>query len=88
MKVILTGTLQRFADYKREHIVDGDTLGDGLNALMVAQPRLAKVLMDENGEVRQAHVLFLNGEQIGRDELGKAAGDPDSLEIITAIAGG
>ena len=88
MKVVLSGTLQRYAGYTREHTVDGETLGQVLDGLADAQPSLGPVLFDESGSVRSAHALFVNGEQLATVEPDQPVANWDELEIITALAGG
>jgi molybdopterin converting factor small subunit len=88
VKVILSGTLQRYAGYTREHDVEGATVGAALGELAREHPALASVLFDEDGSVRDSNLLFLNGSQLVRGDEGASVSAWDELEIITAIAGG
>jgi molybdopterin converting factor small subunit len=88
MKVVLSGTLQRYAGYQREHTVEGETLGQVLDGLANAHPSLRPVLFDETGAVRSTHALFINGEQVAPVEPERPVANWDELEVITALAGG
>lgn len=88
MKVVLSGTLQRYAGYTREHVVEGETLGAVLQSLASVHPSLGSVLFEEDGEIRSTHSLFVNGEQLERASLDRPVANWDELEIITALAGG
>ena len=87
MKIVLSGTLLRFVGYKRELEVDAPTVRGAIDHVIEDHPALRNVLLDGNGDVRTAHQLFVNGEQIGRT-LDRPVADADVLEVMTAIAGG
>ena len=93
MKVVFSGALLRFADYSKEVDVPARTLTECIERLTVTLPTLRPVLLDGDGQVRLTHQLFLNGEQVPREQ--RAPGGPavsvadcDTLFILTAIAGG
>jgi molybdopterin converting factor small subunit len=88
MKVVLSGTIQKAADYQREYTVEGDTLGAALDDLATRNPNLKKAMYEEDGSVRGAHALFLNGNQIDSKDLAQPVQPWDELEVITSIAGG
>jgi molybdopterin converting factor small subunit len=88
MNIVLSGNLQKFTAYQREHSVAAVTVREGLENLAKAYPELSKVLFDPAGQLRRAHTLFLNGNQIWAEQLIEKVGDRDRLEILTAIAGG
>ncbi|HUP33144.1 MAG TPA: MoaD/ThiS family protein [Gaiellaceae bacterium] len=88
MKVVLSGTLQRYADYRREHDVPAATLGEGLSELVERLPNLSPVLYDDDGSVRSTHAIFVNGEQVVGSDLQRPVNNWDEVEIITALAGG
>lgn len=88
MKIRVSGTLLRFVDYDEGIDIEASTVGSALHALAARYPDVRSALYDSHGNVRAAHALFVNGERVGRDDLGIALGADDSLEILTAIAGG
>jgi hypothetical protein len=93
MKVVLSGALLRFVDYTKEVDVEAGTLAEGIERLTDRFPRLKPVLLDGDGRVRQTHQLFLNGEQVARQEYAVGAAPlpvaaQDTLFVLTAVAGG
>jgi molybdopterin synthase sulfur carrier subunit len=88
MNVVLSGTLQKFAQYQREHVIDAATIEEGIATLVESHPDLKRALLDASGLIRSAHMIFLNGDQVGRDQLEQKVGESDQIEILTAIAGG
>jgi molybdopterin converting factor small subunit len=87
VKVVLSGTLQRYADYRREHIVEGATLGEVLLSLAAEYPGIGSALFDDDESIGSTHALFVNGEHVEHD-LERSVQNWDELEIITALAGG
>ncbi len=88
MRFHFSGTLLRFTDYRQDLDIDAPTVDAALKALVVENPALQPVLFDGKGRVRSAHRLFVNGDPIGEADLQKALKPEDTLDIITAIAGG
>ncbi|MCX4242442.1 MoaD/ThiS family protein [Paraliomyxa miuraensis] len=88
MNIVLSGTLQKFAQYQREHSIDAWTIQEGLDHLVKAHPALGNALFDGAGELRRAHLVFLNGDQVTSDRFSERVGERDEIEILTAIAGG
>jgi hypothetical protein len=93
MKVVLSGALLRFADYAKEVDIPAPTFAECVNQLTVKYPQLKPVLLDGDGGVRLTHQLFLNGEQLTREQRALDAApvpvaDSDTLFILTAVAGG
>ena len=88
MKIVLSGTLQRMAAYVREHEVDAATSREALALLAAKHPALGKVLLDGEGQLRGTHRVFLNSTQLSADDLDNPVASTDTLELLTAIAGG
>ena len=88
MMVRVSGALLRFTDYRRVINVPAATVEAGLTELAEQYQPLRAVLFDRAGRVRATHKIFLNGEQLQRDELTRAADDTDSLDLLLAISGG
>lgn len=88
MRVRFSGTLLRFVNYQREHTFSGTCVGEVLNAAVEQFPQLDQSLRSGSGAIRASNMLFLNGEQLDRDDLERPVHDDDTLEILTAIAGG
>jgi hypothetical protein len=88
MRIVVSGNLLRFSNFQKEIEIAAPTLERGLEQLVGRFPLLEPVLLDGGGRVRAVHRLFLNGDLLSRDELGREAGADDELTILTAIAGG
>jgi molybdopterin converting factor small subunit len=88
MKIVLSGTLQRMAGYVREHEVDAATSREALELLSKKHPALAGILLDGEGQLSGTHRAFLNSTQLAADELDTPVASTDTLELLTAIAGG
>lgn len=92
MKVVFSGTLLRFVNYSKEVDLEAADLHDCIGQLGAQFPSLKPVLLNGDGRVRDTHQLFLNGEQLAREEktnvVGLSLKGNDTLLILTAIAGG
>ncbi|HEX2735341.1 MAG TPA: MoaD/ThiS family protein [Polyangiaceae bacterium] len=90
MKVRFSGTLLRAVDYEREIELDAPTLGVAFDQLLQRFPQLRTPLLDDGGAVRSIHRLFLNREQLEPDTdlAAMNIGARDTLDVITALAGG
>lgn len=88
MKFVISGNLLRFSDFKNQIEILEPTVEEGLAVLVASYPALAPVLFGGAGRFREVHRIFLNGEQLTRDELGRGVGAEDEVTILTAIAGG
>jgi sulfur-carrier protein len=88
MNIVLSGTLQKFAQYQREHSVEAWTIQEGLDSLVQAHPALSTALFNGAGEIRKAHLVFLDGNQVTPEQFDSKVGESSELEILTAIAGG
>jgi molybdopterin converting factor small subunit len=88
MKFKLSGNLLRFSGFRAQLDVDAATVELGLRRLVDDCPDLRPVLLDARGRVRAVHRLFLNGDLLSREDLGRGTGPGDEVTILTAIAGG
>lgn len=83
-----SGILLRLVNYDREVRVDAPTLGEALTLAEARYPKLRSVLRDGEGELRRAHRVVINGTLMTRATLSTPVGDSDSIQFLTAIAGG
>jgi molybdopterin synthase sulfur carrier subunit len=84
----LSGSLRRFVDYRREVQCQAPTAQAAIDSLVTQYPGLKSALLDRKGRVRTAHRLFLNGDQMDRSGGDVPVASQDTIEIVTAIAGG
>ncbi|HEY8209566.1 MAG TPA: MoaD/ThiS family protein [Myxococcaceae bacterium] len=88
MVIRLSGTLLRFADYQKEVRVDAPTLKEGISHLGTQYPDVGKALFDKLGQLRASHRLFVNGDLVGKADMGRSVGGDDIVDIVTAVTGG
>ncbi|MEG3436440.1 MoaD/ThiS family protein [Pannus brasiliensis CCIBt3594] len=88
MNISFSGTLLRFVDYQKEISLEAETVEQALGRVTEQYPALRTSLYDADGNVRKVHRLFLNGEQLLGNEIERPLQENDSLQILTAIAGG
>jgi sulfur-carrier protein len=82
------GMLLRSADNQRTVSIAAGTLGGALAELASVFPQLKRILLDNSGQLRQAHRLLLNGEFVTRPASTMPLSEDDRIEFFTAIAGG
>jgi molybdopterin converting factor small subunit len=89
VKFRFSGTLLRFVDFRKEIAVeDAPTVGLALENLVNRHPALKGVLYDADAKVRRTHRMVLNGELLGPEQTDRTLSGDDTIEILTAIAGG
>ncbi len=81
--------LRPLAGGASELTVDGETVGDVLNALETAHPGFADRLFDENGALRRFVNVFLADEDIRfLQGVDSPVTDGQTVSIVPAVAGG
>ncbi|MEU5299356.1 MoaD/ThiS family protein [Streptomyces noursei] len=88
MTLLLSGTLQRFAGFEREITLPARTLAEALRHAEERYPQLRQVLRDSGGRLRGTHRVLINGELVSAPDDHLSLQDGDTVEILTAIAGG
>ncbi len=88
MKFRFSGLMLRFTDYQAELEVTGSCISTGLDSLHRDFPRLGGVLLDATGKLRSSHRLFLNGEMVRSDSFAQPVAPSDTIDVLTALAGG
>ena len=68
--------------------VDGGTVGQCLEQLVVRLPGIKKALFDRDGKLLNHADVYVNGESAYPEELAKRVKDGDELHIVLIIAGG
>ena len=84
----MSGNLLRFCNFRNEIEVQGETIEQGVDRLVMECPGLRPVLLDGNGKLRGVHRIFRNGDIVMQDELAQPCKPNDEISILTAIAGG
>lgn len=84
----LNGLLLRTAGNQPTVSIPAPTFGAAVTELTSRFPQLKRVLLDNSGQLRQAHRVILNGELIPRPDIALPLSEADRVEFFTAIAGG
>ena len=81
--------LRRVTNGQDKVEIDGDTLGQIIEAMDSTYPGFKDRLVDEDGEIRYFVNIYLNGEDVrflqGMETTTKTG---DELSIVPAVAGG
>ena len=60
----------------------------GLEAVEAAYPGFHELVLDQKGQIRRFVRLFLNGDELPREDFDHAMGELDTLSVVTGAAGG
>jgi molybdopterin converting factor small subunit len=84
-EVKLPSPLRELAGGQRRVDVDGRTIGELIQSLERAHPKLVGWVVDETGRLREHVKVFVNGESVGLDA---AVGPADEVQVLPSISGG
>jgi sulfur-carrier protein len=72
-----------------ERTIDAHTLGEALEAVFAAQPRLRGYILDDQGALRKHLAVFVDGRPVhDRQHLSDALGEHSQVHVIQALSGG
>lgn len=71
-----------------EIAVSGGTVRECLEDAGSQFPGLLDQVIDGGGKMHKFVNLFVNGDELDRDDLDRAVAESDEVEILAAIAGG
>jgi molybdopterin synthase sulfur carrier subunit len=81
--------LRKYTQGREEVAVDGDTVGDVLEALERSCPGIRERILDDAGKVRRFVNVFVGEEDIRfLEQLKTQVKGSDEVSIVPAIAGG
>ncbi|WP_341319507.1 MoaD/ThiS family protein [Paraburkholderia sp. IMGN_8] len=86
--IFFAASIQRhIATPERE--IDARTLGEALEAVFAAQPRLRSYILDDQGSLRRHLAVFVDGRRVrDRRHLSDALGDESRVYVVQALSGG
>ncbi len=87
--MLLHGAFRGFAGGARDVTLEGGTIREALDALVLAHPTLAERLRDEHGKLRPHLALFINEDDarlLGWEDAPLREGD--IVHVIPALSGG
>ncbi|WP_027797078.1 MoaD/ThiS family protein [Paraburkholderia acidipaludis] len=72
-----------------EREVDARTLGEALETVFVAQPRLRGYILDDQGSLRKHLSVFVDGRPVrDRQHLSDSLGEQSRVYVVQALSGG
>lgn len=87
--VRLYGAYSEFAGGARESTVEGGTLKEALDAVVLVHPSLRERLRDEHGRLREHLSVFVNKDDVrGLQGESTQVHDGDVVHLIPAVSGG
>jgi hypothetical protein len=87
-EVFLSPSLQPMAGNAAAVAVEGKTLGECLDNLMLQHPQLKMVLLDDNQVIRRDYMIFINGENSYPEEITRPVKDGDRIHLMSFFVGG
>lgn len=88
MLVTFSGTLLRFVNFQKQVTIEAATVSEALATIVNKFPQAKAVIYDGEQQVRRVHQIFVNGKQVGPDEMSSPLAATDRMDLLTAIAGG
>jgi len=89
VKVWVPAALRRFTNGEKEILVEGTNIREVIDAVEELHEGFKKRICEENGEIKKAVNIYLNGENIrfmqGADT---ETNDGDEVSIVPALPGG
>jgi molybdopterin converting factor small subunit len=68
--------------------VEGRTVRECIEAVEARYPGFLELVFDSQGHLNRFVRLFVNGDEIARDDPDAPVGDDDRIQILAAAAGG
>ncbi len=86
--MVFTTALQRHVDCPEE-VVEGASVRSALDAYFARHGGARTYVLDEQGELRQHVVVFVDGVQVrDRTSLGEGVGPDAEIYVMQALSGG
>lgn len=88
VKVNIHPLLYHVTDNVEEIDVNGNTVGECLEEMVIRFPAARKLLFGKDGKLLNFINVYVNGESTYPDELVRIVRDGDELHILAIVAGG
>ncbi|MFC1945732.1 MoaD/ThiS family protein [Chloroflexota bacterium] len=88
IKINIHPVLYHLTEDQKSALVEGETVGRCLEALVARYPEVRPGLFDDHGKLLSYVEIYVNGESAYPDELAKPVTDGDELQIVLILAGG
>jgi molybdopterin converting factor small subunit len=87
-RVVFTANLERHVPAPAQ-TVPGGTVGEALEAVFAANPRLRGYILDEQGRLRRHVVVFVDGARlVDTARLGDPLREDSEVYVMQALSGG
>lgn len=84
----LSSFFSKYTDNVLAMPVEGSNIREALSDLVHRFPKLEKLLLNDEGALRQTYDLFLNGTRVYPRNMALPLKDGDKLNILYVIHGG
>ena len=88
VKINLHRTHRQYTNGLETVEVEGNTIGECLDNLVLKYPLLEKEIFNKKRNLSSIIEVYLNGESAYPDELAKKVKDGDTINLIYFLAGG
>ena len=88
VKINISPTLYHFTNGLEVVQVDGSTVGQCLEELVVKFPGIKQGLFDKHGKLLSYVDVYVNGESAYPEELARPVGEGDEIHIVLMPGGG
>jgi molybdopterin converting factor small subunit len=88
IKILIPGFWRHLIHGVEEILVNGNTVGECLAALVEQLPQLKVLLFEQDGVLKSYIEIFINQRSAYPDELSKKVCAGDEIQIVNVIAGG
>jgi molybdopterin converting factor small subunit len=86
--VNLPPSVQNIVNGENTVSIDGTTVNECLDNLIIRLPQLKPVLMDKNNKLKASFGIFVNDRHLHSDEMENNVHNGDRISIIYNIVGG
>lgn len=68
--------------------VEGKTVRECLHNLVKQFPKLERLILDQDGNLRRTYDYFINGQSVYPKDMNRPLNDSDKLNLLYVIHGG
>lgn len=88
IKILISEAFQSSTGGSDSLEVEGKTIGECLKKATGKYPALGKMWFDQDGNIVHYMILFLNGENVPKNDLNLGVRDGDEIYPVLMIGGG
>lgn len=89
VRLLIPTPLRHYTDGQAEIVLEGETAGEVMDALVARYPRVKRQIYSEEGQLRNFVIIYLNDRDIRHLQRERTpVHDGDVMTIVPSIAGG